>query len=605
MDLALDLGSIYSRAAVIHSGKLCFVPNDCSQLQSPSVLAVNKTGGLLVGDAALERSLVSPSSAVANFVPALGTAREFSLGSYTLRAEELCSYLIRNFIDTAQAYSGQSVTRVLVAYPGNSSDQYRKSLVAALELAGVTEFLLNPSISIQALATAQIGLQLKPQRGAYKALHVDCGEYAVELGLYSVFNGLVEQDAYRCTADGVVTVKRRLFEYFCSEHPSLFDGGETDTLEIQLNYCIDRSLSCLGASKNLTISLAWGGKHYSISVDEIFLTQLYDDVFAKLSPLLTQLLNDVRLRIFNIDDIVLSGGGAKAFYFQRLIKRLLQRPFVDVGDPSELAVKGLMLQANIFPILGSSSSVGSEASDFSSDLLSSSETDNNPDHSNNNSSPSIALNSRLPYPISYALPVISKGNVVGTKDYSFIGANQLYPFSECLSVNSHSAINNVLRMRLFKGLSSTDEDYKDLGQISIGFPPGGLGLQGADIRVVLNYQGLLEVYAAIAGSSDERQIKLDQNPEVLSARLMSERHYDRKSLDIMPASKQKNTWLMIRSERLYQQMNTAQRKQLAFLIKEFKSALSANDKGDDIDLTGYTLQTFLTKCESDFGVADE
>ena len=79
MILGIDLGTTNSLAAVYLDGDMTVIPNRLGSVLTPSVVSIDESGTIYVGETALERKSVDPANTVSVFKRAMGTDRIYQI----------------------------------------------------------------------------------------------------------------------------------------------------------------------------------------------------------------------------------------------------------------------------------------------------------------------------------------------------------------------------------------------------------------------------------------------------------------------------------------------------------------------------------------------
>ena len=137
MLIGIDLGTTNSLVACFRNGKAEMIPNRLGETLTPSVVSVDGKGTVYVGRSAKERAMLHPLESASVFKRSMGTDREYQLGDWKLRAEELSSLVLRSLKEDAEAYLGEPVTDAIISVPAYFNDLQRKATKRAGELAGL------------------------------------------------------------------------------------------------------------------------------------------------------------------------------------------------------------------------------------------------------------------------------------------------------------------------------------------------------------------------------------------------------------------------------------------------------------------------------------
>ena len=114
MLIGIDLGTTNSLVACFRNGRAELIPNRLGSVLTPSVVSVDPQGNLYIGEAARERALVHPLESAAVFKRSMGTDRDFVLGEFHFRAEELSSLILKSLKEDAEAHLGEEITDAII-----------------------------------------------------------------------------------------------------------------------------------------------------------------------------------------------------------------------------------------------------------------------------------------------------------------------------------------------------------------------------------------------------------------------------------------------------------------------------------------------------------
>ncbi len=145
MIIGIDLGTTNSLASVWCDGVATLIPNALGRLLTPSSVSLDdRTGEILVGEAARERLGSHPEHSAAAFKRMMGTSRTVALGARRFRPEELSSFVLRALKADAEVFLGSPVHEAIITVPAYFNDAQRKATKIAGELVGLRiERVLN------------------------------------------------------------------------------------------------------------------------------------------------------------------------------------------------------------------------------------------------------------------------------------------------------------------------------------------------------------------------------------------------------------------------------------------------------------------------------
>lgn len=189
MLIGIDLGTTNSLVACFRNGKAEIIPNRLGENLTPSVVSVDSKGTVFVGRAAKERAMLHPLESASVFKRSMGTDREYVLGDWKLRAEELSSLILRSLKEDAESYLGEAVTDAIISVPAYFNDLQRKATKRAGELAG-----LNVVRIINEPTAAAIAHGMTEQNDV-RYLVFDLGGGTFDVSILELYNPIMEVHA--------------------------------------------------------------------------------------------------------------------------------------------------------------------------------------------------------------------------------------------------------------------------------------------------------------------------------------------------------------------------------------------------------------------------
>jgi molecular chaperone HscC len=127
MIVGIDLGTTNSLVAVWRDGETVLIPNSLGKYLTPSVVAEDAGGRIVVGEAARDLLVTRPGSATAFFKRYMGTDRLIPIGKKTSRPDELSAMVLAALKADAEAFLGETVDEAVVTVPAYFNDAQRKA----------------------------------------------------------------------------------------------------------------------------------------------------------------------------------------------------------------------------------------------------------------------------------------------------------------------------------------------------------------------------------------------------------------------------------------------------------------------------------------------
>ena len=341
MLIGIDLGTTNSLVACFRNGKAEIIPNRLGENLTPSVVSLDSNGTVYVGRAAKERAMLHPLESASVFKRNMGTDREYSLGSWKLRAEELSSLVLRSLKEDAENYLGEPVTDAIISVPAYFNDLQRKATKRAGELAG-----LNVVRIINEPTAAAIANGMAEQKDS-RYLVFDLGGGTFDVSILELYQPIMEVHAI--AGDN-------------------FIGGE-DFTDVLYNIFLESAGIAPESLDLKTRSEVWKNAEackcaFSHS-DEIMmcctiLGQMHilrltlEEYERACAPLLDRLrkpiersLRDAGVSLQQIDQIVLVGGATRSPVVRKFVAKLFGRiPCLGI-NPDEAVAIGAALQCGM------------------------------------------------------------------------------------------------------------------------------------------------------------------------------------------------------------------------------------------------------------------
>jgi molecular chaperone DnaK (HSP70) len=126
--VGIDLGTVYSAAAVGRDGRVEIFDLGATASVIPSVVVVREDGEILTGEAAERRSVNDPARTAREFKRRLGDPVPIILGRTPYGAEALMAHLLRAVTDAVTEREGEPPLVIALTHPANYTD-YKKGLL--------------------------------------------------------------------------------------------------------------------------------------------------------------------------------------------------------------------------------------------------------------------------------------------------------------------------------------------------------------------------------------------------------------------------------------------------------------------------------------------
>ncbi|MDU4251126.1 molecular chaperone HscC [Pseudomonas sp.] len=550
MIVGIDLGTTNSLVAVWRDDSPQLVPNALGSVITPSVVGLDDQGQVLVGQAARERLQTHPQLTAALFKRHMGSAQEISLGARRLRPEELSALVLRSLKEDVERVFGEPVTEAVISVPAYFSDAQRKATRIAGELAGLkVEKLVNEPTA----AALAYGVHQKDRETSF--LVFDLGGGTFDVSILELFEGVME---VRASAGdnflGGEDFDAALVQHFLSSQrqDKAFPDVDSPGLRNRLRREAERVRQALGQEATATFSLAHGGRQWEQVISQEELQKICAPLLERLRGPIERALRDARIRVADLDEILLVGGTTRMPLIRKLAAGLFGRfPAMQI-NPDEVVALGAAVQAALKQRAAALEEVVlTDVCPYSLGI----ET--------------TAQFGRM-YEAGHYLPIIERNCVV--------------PISRVKTIQTLHDNQTQVLLKIFQGESRMVKDNIALGELSIAVPPRPAGEVELDVRFTYDNNGILEAEVKIPATDEVHSLVIEKSPGVLSPEEVRRRLAELAQLKVHPREQLVNTVLLARLERLYQEHLGEVREMLAQMAGNFQQVLGTQDTGRIADL---------------------
>lgn len=541
MIVGIDLGTTNSLVAYYTEDGPKMIPNRLGKNLTPSIVSVDGDQ-IYVGETARERMLLYPDTAASVFKRTMGTDKKYRLGNQFFNSEELSSFVLRWLKEDAEAYLGEPVTEAVISVPAYFNDARRKATKRAGELAGlkVERIISEPT-------AAAIAYGLYECRQDAKFLVFDLGGGTFDVSILELSGSILEVRAV--AGDnylGGEDFTNVLEDMFYSHFPTL----NRDSLDMKTACYIHKQadLCKLGFedSRESKISCIIDGETYEMNVDMGEYEKKCEDLLERIRVPVKKSLADSRLRLSEIDKVVLVGGATKLSVVRRFVGKLF-RTLPDTSiNPDEAIALGAAVHAAMKERKDSIREVIlTDVCPFTLGTEVSIERENGG------------------FETGHFCPIIERNTVIPasrTETMHTIHDNQTHVSVNVLQGESRFAANNLL-----------------LGELTVDVPRAPKGRESIDVTYTYDVNSILEVQVKVNSTGEiVKQIlkgqQVDMTDEEIAAR-MEELAY----LKIPPREQEENRLLLLRGERLYEENLGDDRRTVEHALQKFELALSSQD----------------------------
>ena len=541
MIVGIDLGTTNSLIAYYSEDGPKIIPNRLGKNLTPSVVSVDGEE-VYVGETARERMQLYPDTAAAVFKRTMGSDKKYRLGTQFFTSEELSSFVLRSLKEDAEAYLGEPVTEAVISVPAYFNDSRRKATKRAGELAG---FKVERIISEPTAAAIAYGLY-ECKKDA-KFLVFDLGGGTFDVSILELSGPILEVravagDNYLGGEDFTDVLQEMFFDHF--------QDAELDDLDVKtMRYIHKQAELCkVGFEDNNTSKMTCviNGTTYEYEVDIDDYERRCEDLLERIRVPVKKSLSDSRLRLSEIDKVVLVGGSTKLSVVRHFVSKLF-RTFPDTSiNPDEAIALGAAVQAAM--------------------------------KERRESIREVILTDVCPFTLGTEVAVERENGGYESGHYCpIIERNTVIPASRTETMYTVRDNQSRVTVNVLQGESRFAANNLLLGEFTVDVPKAPKGHESIDVTYTYDINSILEVEVKV-NSTGEKITKIlkgqqvDMTDEEIRAR-MEELAY----LKIPPREQEENKLLLLRGERLYEENLGDDRKVVEHALQRFEMALNTQD----------------------------
>ena len=370
--IGIDLGTTNSVVAVMEGGQPKVIANQEGNRTTPSVVAWNDKGEVLVGQIALRQAVVNPENTVFSAKRLIG--RKFSEMTseikhlpYQIKAAdngdghvevsgrlmsppEVSSKVLAKLKEAAEAYLGETVTDAVITVPAYFNDSQRSATKDAGRIAGLEVKRIVNEPTAAALA---YGLDQSEE----KTIAVfDLGGGTFDVSILEVSDNVVEvKSTNGDTRLGGDDIDVALIEFLVSEFKKDqgIDLGNDKMAMQRLKEAAEKAKRELSSTQETEVNLAFitmdasGPKHLQQRISRATLEELCAPIFARIHGPCRKALSDAGKGTNLIDEVLLVGGSTRIPKVREIVREIFGKEPNQSVNPDEVVALGAAVQAGV------------------------------------------------------------------------------------------------------------------------------------------------------------------------------------------------------------------------------------------------------------------
>jgi molecular chaperone DnaK len=488
--VGIDLGTTNSLVAYMEGDRPVVIPGEDGANLVPSIVALDATGQIVVGNAARKYLIEKSDHAVYSIKRLMGRGVEdiheelklfpfrlaedlqagevlrIRLGSKTFTPPEISAHILRQLKRNAERHFGAPVTKAVITVPAYFNDAQRQATKDAGRIAGLEVLRL---VNEPTAASLAYGLQEK-KNGIVAVYDLGGGTFDISIlklheGIFEVISTNGDTHLGGDDIDNILT------------HIALDDIRGDLGLDARRNAEVIQAIrkAVIEAKIHLSqhtdaefdLSLP-SGKRYQREITRNQFEALIEPIVQRTLGPCRQALKDAGLTPKQIDEVVLVGGSTRIPRVKKVVEELFGRSAHTEMNPDEVVALGAAVQANI---LGGRS----EATE----------------------------NMLLLDVTPLSLGIEALGGVVA----KIIHRNSTIPASAVEHFTTGVEGQTNVAIHVVQGERELARDCRSLARFDLkGIPPLPAGMPRIEVRFLIDANGILQVSAREQRSGKEAQI---------------------------------------------------------------------------------------------------
>ncbi|MEO7337526.1 MAG: molecular chaperone DnaK [Caldimonas sp.] len=378
--IGIDLGTTNSCVSVMEGNTTKVIENSEGARTTPSVVAYQEDGEILVGASAKRQAVTNPKNTIYAVKRLIGrkftekeVQKDIDLMPYKIAAadngdawvevrgkklapQQVSAEILRKMKKTAEDYLGEEVTEAVITVPAYFNDAQRQATKDAGRIAGLD---VKRIINEPTAAALAFGLD-KHGKGDRKIAVYDLGGGTFDISIIEIADveGEMQFEVLSTNGDtflGGEDFDQRIIDYIISEFKKEqgVDLGK-DVLALQrLKEAAEKAKIELSSGAQTDINLPYvtadssGPRHLNIRLSRAKLEALVEELIERTIAPCRMAIKDAGVAVSAINDVILVGGMTRMPKVQEKVKEFFGRePRKDV-NPDEAVAVGAAIQGQV------------------------------------------------------------------------------------------------------------------------------------------------------------------------------------------------------------------------------------------------------------------
>jgi molecular chaperone DnaK len=371
--LGIDLGTTNSAMSIIEGGQPKILENAEGNRTTPSVVAVNKNGERLVGQAAKRQAVTNPENTLFSIKRLIGRSFKdeqiqedvktmpykivqsgegvkIKMGDKEHTPQEISAMILQKLKADAEAKLGEKITEAVITVPAYFDDSQRQATKDAGEIAG-----LDVKRIINEPTSAALAYGFDKKKDQQIAVY-DLGGGTFDISILEVAADTVEVkstngDTHLGGDDFDQVIIKWLIAEFKKDQG--IDLGNDQMALQRLKESAEKAKIELSTQSEIEINQPFittddsGPKHLVMKMTKAKLEELVGDLVKKTLEPVQKALDDSGFKKEDIDEVILVGGMTRMPMVQKAVEDFFgKKPNISM-NPDEVVAMGAAVQAGV------------------------------------------------------------------------------------------------------------------------------------------------------------------------------------------------------------------------------------------------------------------
>jgi molecular chaperone DnaK len=501
--IGIDLGTTNSVVAIMEGKEPKVIPNEEGARLTPSVVAFDDKGEVLVGQIARRQAITNPENTVFSSKRFMGRKMSdpisqeeskrvpfklvaasngdvaFEIRGKKYSPPEIAARVLMKLKRAAEEYLGEPVTEAVITVPAYFNDSQRQATKDAGKIAGleVKRIINEPTAAALAYGLDKTKEQL--------IAVFDMGGGTFDISVLEVGDKVVEVVSTNGdTHLGGDDIDNRLMDWLVAEFKKTtgIDVSKDKMVLQRLKEAAEKAKIELSSVQETEINLpyltadATGPKHLLQKLSRSKFEQMIEDIVNRAMEPVKKALTDAGKKIEDIHEVVLVGGSTRIPMVQAKVKEFFKREPNRTVNPDEVVALGAAVQGGV----------------LSGDVK------------------DILLLDVTPLSLSI--------ETLGGVSTVLIPRNTTIPTRKSETFSTAADNQTSVEVHVAQGERPMAKDNKTLGKFQLtGIPPAPRGVPQIEVTFDIDANGILNVTAKDKATNAERAIRIEASSGLTDA----------------------------------------------------------------------------------------